>query len=114
MMLSAWAVRTSLGALAQARSTFGRLPAEQTTGIDWRKANGTKDHLVWARVPIETEPSKYDPVVLLALNPMDQGVREHHHPIRHCGDRTWSLALACPQPEALCLGRLHVERSLGA
>jgi hypothetical protein len=32
-----------LGALApsQARSTFRRLPAEQTTGIDWRKADGT-------------------------------------------------------------------------
>ncbi len=73
-MLSAcqWAVRTSLGAfkLAQARSTFRRLPAEQATGIDWRKADGTKDHPVWASVPIETEPSKYDLVVLLALNPI--------------------------------------------
>jgi hypothetical protein len=57
MMLSARAVRTSLGALAQARSTFRRLPAEQTTGIDWRnlKADGTKDHPVWAtrNVPIQ-------------------------------------------------------------
>ena len=70
MMLSARAVRTSLGALAQARSTFRRLSAEQTTGIDWRKADGTKDHPVWASVPIETEPSKYDLVVLLALNPI--------------------------------------------
>jgi hypothetical protein len=28
-------------------STFRRQPAEHTTGIDWRKANGTKDHPVW-------------------------------------------------------------------
>ena len=70
MMLSARAVRTSLGALAQARSTFRRLPAEQATGIDWRKADGTKDPPVWASVPIDTEPSKYDLVVLLALNPI--------------------------------------------
>ena len=74
-----------MGALAhwQARSTFRRLPAEQleleANGIDWRKADGTKDHPVWASVPIETEPSKYDPVVLLALNfEPHQGVREHH------------------------------------
>jgi hypothetical protein len=53
------------------RSTFRRLPAEQATGIDWRKAYGTKDHPVWASVPIETGPSKYDlVVVLLALNPI--------------------------------------------
>ena len=53
-------------------STFRRLSAEQTTGIDWRKADGTKDHPVWASVPraIDTEPSKYDLVVLLALNPI--------------------------------------------
>ena len=73
MMLSARAVRTCLGALAQARSTFRRLSAEQTTGIDWRKADGTKDHPMWAShgVPIETEPcGKYDLVVLLALNPI--------------------------------------------
>ena len=77
MMLSARAVRTSLGALAQlearSESTFRRLPAGQATGIDWRKADGTKDHPVWAShgVPIETEPSKYgDLVVLLALNPI--------------------------------------------
>ena len=61
-MLSARAIRTSLGALAQARSTFRRLSAEQATGImiDWRKpeADGTKDHPVWASVPIETEPCK--------------------------------------------------------
>jgi hypothetical protein len=50
--------------------------AEHTTGIDWRKANGTKDsdHPVWASVrhcvPIATEPNKYDPSVLLALNPV--------------------------------------------
>ena len=54
--------------------SFRRLSrsAEQTTGIDWRKADGTKDHPVWARVPIETEPtrSKHDLVVLLALNPI--------------------------------------------
>ena len=58
--------------MAQARSTFRRLPAEQTTGIDWRKADGTKDHPVWASVPIETEPSKYDLVVLRlpALSPI--------------------------------------------
>jgi hypothetical protein len=61
-----------LGALpvapaSQARSTFRRLPAEQTTGIDWRKAgSSTKDHAAWASVPIETEPRKYDLVVLLA------------------------------------------------
>jgi hypothetical protein len=67
LALAARAVRTSLGALAQARSTFRRLSAEQATGIDWRKADGTKDHPVWS-VPIETEPSKYDLVVLLALN----------------------------------------------
>jgi hypothetical protein len=44
-----------------------------TAGIDWRKADGTKDHPVWASVPpvpIETEPCKYDPVVVLALNPI--------------------------------------------
>jgi hypothetical protein len=66
-MLSARAIRTFLGALAQARSTFRRLSAEQATGImiDWRKADGTKDHPVWASVPIETEPCKYDPVVLV-------------------------------------------------
>jgi hypothetical protein len=42
--------------------------------IDWRKADGTKDHPVRASVPIdsETEPCnlKYDPVVVLALNPI--------------------------------------------
>ena len=41
-----------------------------TTGIDWRKANGTKDHPVWASVPIATDPNKYDLGVLLALNPI--------------------------------------------
>ena len=46
------------------------LSAEHTTGIDWRKANGTKDHPVWASVPIATEPNKYDLSVLLALNPI--------------------------------------------
>ncbi len=43
-------------------STFRRLPAEQTTGIDWRTgkadSDGTKGHPVWASVrhcvPIET------------------------------------------------------------
>ena len=73
MMLSARAVRACLGALAQARSTFRRLPAEQTTGIDWSKADDTKDHPVWASVPIETEPSKYDPV---------QCTPSTQHPIR--------------------------------
>ena len=41
--------------------------------VDWRKADGTKDHPVWASVPIETEParSKHDlVVVLLAPNPI--------------------------------------------
>ena len=68
----ALAIPTSLGALAQARSTFRRLSAEQASGImiDWRKADGTKDHPVWASVPIETEPCKYDLVVVLALNPI--------------------------------------------
>ena len=51
-------------------STFRRQSAEHTTGIDWRKANGTKDHPVWASVPIATEPNKYDLSVLLALNPI--------------------------------------------
>ena len=51
-------------------STFRRLSAEHTTGIDWRNADGTKDHPVWASVPIATEPSKYDLSVLLALNPI--------------------------------------------
>jgi hypothetical protein len=118
MMLSARAVRTSLGALAQARSTFRRLPAEQTTGIDWRnlKADGTKDHPVWASVPvpIETEPSKYDLGVLLALNPRAIMIRVQYESIilsGTAGDRIWSLALASSCP--LCLGRLHVERSLG-
>ena len=61
-----------MGALAQARSSFRRLPAdsEQTTGIDCRKADGTKDHPAWASAPIETEPRKYDLVVVLALNPI--------------------------------------------
>jgi hypothetical protein len=60
------------------RSTFRRLPAEQTAGIDWRKADDTKDHPVWASVPIETEPSKYDlVVVLLALNPISLRVYEN-------------------------------------
>ncbi len=67
------AIRTSLGALAQARSTFRRLPAEQASGImiDWRKADGTvtvaKDHRdpVWASVPIETEPCKCDTSTIL-------------------------------------------------
>ncbi len=60
----------------------------------------------------ETEPSKYDPAVLLALNP----IRVYYESIilsGIAGDRIlWSLALDCP----LCpsLGRLHVERSLGA
>jgi hypothetical protein len=69
----------------------GCLSAEQTTGIDWRKADGTKDHPAWASVPIETEPCKYDPVVLLALNPRCQG--REHHPIRHCGGQNM---VACP------------------
>ncbi len=99
-----------MGALAQARSTFRRLSAEQATGImiDWRKAaaDGTKDHPVWASVPIETEPWKYDLVVVLALNP----IRDESTILSGtAGDRIWSLALACP----LCLGRPHVERSLG-
>jgi hypothetical protein len=99
-----------LGALAQVRSTFRRLPAEQTTGIDWRKADGTKDHPVWGSVPIETEPCKYDlqVVVLLALSPIrDESILLSST----AGDRIWSLALACP----LCLGRplAHAERSLG-
>ena len=51
-------------------STFRRQSAEHTTGIDWRKANGTKDHPVWASVPIATDPNKYDLSVLLALNPI--------------------------------------------
>ncbi len=59
--------------LALCRSTFRRLSAEQTTGIDWRKADGTKctqkDHPVWASVPIETEPSKYDLQVVVVLLP---------------------------------------------
>ena len=46
-----------------------KLLSEQATGIDWRKADGTKDHPVWASVPIETEPSKYDLVVLVLLAP---------------------------------------------
>ena len=48
-------------------STFRRQPAEHTraTGIDWRKANGTKGHPVWASVPIATEPNKHDLSVLL-------------------------------------------------
>ncbi len=70
----ALAIRASLGALAQARSTFQvrRLSAEQASGImiDWRKADGTKDHPVWASAPIETEPRKYDLVVVLTLNPI--------------------------------------------
>ncbi len=58
-----------MGALAQARSTFRRLSAEQATGImiDWRKADGTKDHPVWASVPIATDPNKYDLSVLRVL-----------------------------------------------
>jgi len=52
-------------------STFRRLSADQTDGIDWRKADGTKDHPVWASVPIEADPSEYDLTVLLALNPMN-------------------------------------------
>ena len=51
-------------------STFRRQSAEHTTGIDWRKANDTKDHPVWASVPIATDPNKYDLSVLLALNPI--------------------------------------------
>ena len=53
-------------------SSFRRQSAdsEHTTGIDWRKANGTKDHPVWASVPIAAEPNKYDLSVLLALNPI--------------------------------------------
>ena len=104
----ALAIPTSLGALAQARSTFRRLSAEQATGImiDWRKADGTKDHPVWTSVPIETEPCKYDLVVVLALNPIrDESIILSGT----AGDRIWSLALACP----LCLGRPHVECSLG-
>ncbi len=79
MMLSARAVRTSLGALAQARSTFRRLSAEQTTGIDWRARQMAQNPpRVGECAPAgaiasgrsETEPSKYDPVVplLVALN----------------------------------------------
>ena len=51
-------------------STFRRHSAEHrdATGIDWRKANGTKGHPVWASVPIATDPNKYDLSVLLALN----------------------------------------------
>ncbi len=38
----------------------GCLPSniDETTGIDWRKADGTKDHPVWASVSIETEPPR--------------------------------------------------------
>ncbi len=56
-------------------------------------------------MPIETEPSKYDDLVvpvLLALNP----VRVYESIIL-----SGTAGLACPQ--ALCLGRPHVERSLG-
>ena len=51
-------------------STFRRQSAEHTTSIDWRKANGTKGHPVWASVLIATDPNKYDLSVLLALNPI--------------------------------------------
>jgi hypothetical protein len=102
-----------LSGTARSTGTFRRLPAEQATatgsGIDWGKADGTKDHPVWASVPIETEPSKYDLVVLLALSPItgrDESITILSGTAR---DRISSLALACP----LCLGRLHVERSLG-
>jgi hypothetical protein len=97
-----------LSGTARSTGTFRRLSAEQTTGIDWRKADGTKDHPVWASVPIETEPCKYDLVVLLALNPIT-GRDESIILSGTARDRIWSLALACP----LCLGRPHVERSLG-
>ena len=52
-------------------STFRRLSADQTDGIDWRKADGTKDHPVWASVSFEADPSEYDLIVLLALIPMN-------------------------------------------
>ncbi len=40
----------------------GCLPSSQATGIDWRKADGTKDPpvLASASVPIETEPSNFE------------------------------------------------------
>jgi hypothetical protein len=56
------AARICLGPMAQALHFSQALQsAEHTTGIDWRKANGTKDHPVWASVPIATEPNNYDP-----------------------------------------------------
>ena len=63
-------------------STVRRLPAEHTTGIDWRKADGVKDRPVWASLPVSvpmiataralSEPSKHDlrVLVLPAPNPI--------------------------------------------
>ena len=92
-----------MGALAQARSTFRRLSAEQATGIDWRKADGTKDHPVWASVPIETEPCKYDLVVVLALNPIrDESIilGEFKLALQHRGTGSSSSARH-PKPSAV-------------
>ncbi len=81
------------------------------SGIDWRKADGTKDHPVWAShgVPIETEPSKYgDLVVLLTLNPIRvyesiilSGIAGTEY------GRLPFLASSCP----LCLGRPHTSNA---
>ena len=79
----------------------GRQPAEHrdTTGIDWRKANGTKGHPVWASVPIATEPSKHDLSVLrvLALNPIEVYVLEH---LSSCTQAAGTQLIHRPEPPA--------------
>ena len=51
-------------------ATWKRLSESETTGIDWRTADGTKDDCIWATVPSTTLPSQYDFGVLLAISPV--------------------------------------------
>ena len=51
-------------------ATWKRLSESETTGIDWRTADGTKDDCIWATVPSTTQPSQYDFGVLLAICPI--------------------------------------------
>ena len=87
-------------------ATWKRLSESETTGIDWRTADGTKDDCIWATVPSTTQPSQYDFGVLLAICPITvyeaiikSGVAEK---------QIWALTAACP----FDLGQPHLERGL--
>ena len=90
-------VNLKLDPLALFAGCLPSKPLASSGSIDWRKADGRKDHPVWApaSVPIETVPRKYDFVVLLALSPRDIMIRvflfgnQFHYPLHRGEDPLW-------------------------